>query len=66
MRLQSFGSPALGGDDIRVLEGDLDGEVAVGYQREGRLVGVVLVGLAARFMHYRGLIAEGARTPVSQ
>jgi NADPH-dependent 2,4-dienoyl-CoA reductase/sulfur reductase-like enzyme len=66
MRLQSFGSPALGGDDIRVLEGDLDGEVAVGYQREGRLVGVVLVGLAARFMHYRGLIAEGALTPVSQ
>jgi NADPH-dependent 2,4-dienoyl-CoA reductase/sulfur reductase-like enzyme len=60
MRLQSFGSPALGADDIRVLEGDPSGEVAVGYHRDGTLVGVVLVGLAGRFMHYRGLIAEQA------
>jgi NADPH-dependent 2,4-dienoyl-CoA reductase/sulfur reductase-like enzyme len=57
MRLQSFGLPALGADDIRLLEGDLAGECVVGYHRDGVLVGVVLLGLAARFSHYRGLIA---------
>jgi 3-phenylpropionate/trans-cinnamate dioxygenase ferredoxin reductase component len=65
VRLQSFGLPSLGQDDIRVLEGDLFGDVAVGYHRDGALVGVVLLGLAPRFMHYRGLIAAGGRTPSS-
>jgi 3-phenylpropionate/trans-cinnamate dioxygenase ferredoxin reductase component len=61
MRLQSFGLPGLGADDIRLLEGELTGECVVGYHRDGVLVGVVFLGLASRFSHYRGLIA--ARQP---
>ena len=57
LRLQSFGLPGIGGDDIRVLEGELTGECAVGYHRDDVLVGVVFLGMAARFSHYRGLIA---------
>ncbi|MEV6865000.1 FAD-dependent oxidoreductase [Streptosporangium subroseum] len=53
LRIQSFGAPALGTGDIRVLEGDLDGEVAVGYHRDGALVGVVLIGLPAAALRYR-------------
>lgn len=60
LRLQSFGAVSLGAEDVRVLEGDLDDEVAVGYHRDGRLVGVVLVGLAGRYMHYRAQIASTA------
>jgi 3-phenylpropionate/trans-cinnamate dioxygenase ferredoxin reductase subunit len=60
LRLQSFGAVGLGGDDVRVLEGDLDDEVAVGYHRDGRLVGVVLIGLAARYQQYRALVAEAS------
>jgi NADPH-dependent 2,4-dienoyl-CoA reductase/sulfur reductase-like enzyme len=56
-RLQSFGDIALGGGDVRVLEGDLNGEVAVGYHRDGNLVGVVLIGLTRRYPHYRQLTA---------
>jgi NADPH-dependent 2,4-dienoyl-CoA reductase/sulfur reductase-like enzyme len=58
MRIQSFGVTGLG--DVRVLEGDLDGEVAVGYHRDGHLVGVVLIGLGGRYTHYRNLIAQAA------
>jgi NADPH-dependent 2,4-dienoyl-CoA reductase/sulfur reductase-like enzyme len=54
-RLQSYGAAGLG-DEIRVLEGDLDGEAAVGYHRRGRLTGVVLIGLGARYAHYRSLV----------
>ncbi|MFI2433317.1 NAD(P)/FAD-dependent oxidoreductase [Streptomyces sp. NPDC018693] len=43
-RLQSFGSPALGRDDVRILDGDPDGDVLVGYHLDGRLVGVVALG----------------------
>lgn len=43
-RLQSFGAPVLGLDDIRVLDGDPSGDVLVGYHRDGRLVGVVALG----------------------
>ncbi|WP_031484020.1 NAD(P)/FAD-dependent oxidoreductase [Streptomyces bicolor] len=43
-RLQSFGAPALGKDDVRVLDGDPDGDVLVGYHTAGRLVGVVALG----------------------
>ena len=59
LRLQSFGAVGLGGDDVRVLEGDLDDEVAVGYHLEGRLVGVALIGMASRYQHYRSVIAAG-------
>jgi 3-phenylpropionate/trans-cinnamate dioxygenase ferredoxin reductase component len=60
IRLQSFGLPGLAGEDIRLLEGELTGECAVGYHREGRLVGVVFLGLGSRFVHYRDLIVAGA------
>jgi NADPH-dependent 2,4-dienoyl-CoA reductase/sulfur reductase-like enzyme len=63
-RLQSFGNVALGGDDIRVLEGDLDGEVAVGYHRGSELVGVVLIGLTSRHPYYRQLIATLGSTTI--
>jgi hypothetical protein len=61
LRLQSFGLPALG-DDIRLLEGRLDDECAVGYHRDGVVVGVVLLGLINRYMHYRDLIVEASRS----
>lgn len=53
LRIQSFGAPGLGAEDVRVLEGDLDGEVVVGYHRDGELVGVVLIGLPAAAARYR-------------
>ncbi|MFI6735248.1 NAD(P)/FAD-dependent oxidoreductase [Nonomuraea sp. NPDC050451] len=43
-RLQSFGAPALGLDDARVLEGGPGGDLVAGYHRSGRLVGVVALG----------------------
>jgi NADPH-dependent 2,4-dienoyl-CoA reductase/sulfur reductase-like enzyme len=43
-RLQSFGAPVLGRDDVRVLDGDPDADVVVGYHSAGRLVGVVALG----------------------
>ncbi|MFD7876380.1 NAD(P)/FAD-dependent oxidoreductase [Streptomyces sp. NPDC059766] len=43
-RLQSFGAPALGKDDVRVLEGDPGGDVLAGYHADDRLVGVVALG----------------------
>jgi len=55
LRLQSFGVTGLPG--VRVLEGDLDGEVAVGYLRDGLLAGVLLIGLGDRYVHYRAQVA---------
>ncbi|MEU6718057.1 FAD-dependent oxidoreductase [Nonomuraea sp. NPDC046802] len=43
-RLQSFGLPVLGRDDVRVLEGTPDGDFVAGYHRDGGLVGVVALG----------------------
>jgi NADPH-dependent 2,4-dienoyl-CoA reductase/sulfur reductase-like enzyme len=43
-RLQSFGAPALGRDDVRVLQGNPAGDVLAGYHHGGRLVGVVALG----------------------
>ena len=60
MRIQSFGTPLLGADDVRVLEGDLETEAAVGYHRGECLVGVVLLGLSSRHSHYRALVAQSA------
>ena len=56
LRIQSFGAIGLGPDDVRVLEGDLDGELAVGYHRDGELMGVAMVGLAGRHAYYRDLV----------
>ena len=60
LRIQSFGMPGLVTDasEIRVLEGDLDGEVVVGYHRNGTLVGVVLVGFVQSHLKYRAAVAE--------
>ncbi|MFE6774949.1 NAD(P)/FAD-dependent oxidoreductase [Streptomyces sp. NPDC057702] len=48
LRLQSFGAPALGTGDVRILHGDPDadaeGDTVVGYHRDGHLVGVVALG----------------------
>jgi 3-phenylpropionate/trans-cinnamate dioxygenase ferredoxin reductase subunit len=60
-RLQAFGRPALGRGDVRVLEGELRGEAAVGYHRDGALVGVVLLGMASRYAHYLHEITHTAR-----
>lgn len=58
LRLQSFGALGLGADDVRVLEGDLDSEAVIGYHRgDGELVGVLLIGMANRYQHYRKIIA---------
>jgi 3-phenylpropionate/trans-cinnamate dioxygenase ferredoxin reductase subunit len=43
-RLQSFGFPALGLADVRVLDGDPGGDVLVGYHCDSQLVGVVALG----------------------
>ncbi|GGL01658.1 NAD(P)/FAD-dependent oxidoreductase [Streptomyces flaveus] len=43
-RLQSFGAPGLGLEDVRVLDGEPEGDVLVGYHVGGRLVGVVALG----------------------
>jgi NADPH-dependent 2,4-dienoyl-CoA reductase/sulfur reductase-like enzyme len=59
LRIQSFGVTGL--DDVRVLEGDIDGEVAVGYHRDGQLAGVVLIGLTGRYTHYRTMLAQAAQ-----
>jgi hypothetical protein len=58
LRIQSFGVTGL--PDAPVLEGDLDGDVVVGYHRDGELAGVVLIGLAGRYQHYRSVIARSA------
>ena len=57
-RLQSFGVPGLGLDDVRLLEGDLRDDCAVGYHRDGVLVGVVLLGLRRRQMHFCQLLTS--------
>jgi 3-phenylpropionate/trans-cinnamate dioxygenase ferredoxin reductase component len=56
LRIQSFGVTGL--HDARILEGDLDGEVAVGYHRDGVLAGVVLIGLIGRYAHYRAQVVD--------
>ena len=60
LRIQSFGQPALGLEDVRVLEGDLRTEAAIGYHRDSDLVGVVLIGLTSRFAHYRKALGRSA------
>ncbi|MER6528853.1 FAD-dependent oxidoreductase [Streptomyces sp. NPDC001508] len=65
-RLQSFGAPALGRQDVRVLDGAPDGDVLVGYHTDGRLIGVVALGgpaAAAAAARYRAeLLKQPALT----
>ncbi|MFJ9387783.1 NAD(P)/FAD-dependent oxidoreductase [Nocardioides sp. NPDC101246] len=49
--LRAIGQPGLG-EEIEILEGDLAEEAAVGYRRDGRLVGVVLLGMPKRMGAY--------------
>jgi hypothetical protein len=58
IKLQAYGLPGLA-DEERILEGELGGDVAMGYFRAGKLVGVVGVGLKAALLPYRQLIAAG-------
>ena len=62
-RLQSFGAPGLGLDDVRVLDGEPDGDVLVGYHVDGRLVGVVALGGQAAAMGAAKYRAQLLRQP---
>ncbi|MFF2211262.1 NAD(P)/FAD-dependent oxidoreductase [Streptomyces antibioticus] len=65
-RLQSFGAPSYGADDVRVLDGTPDGDLVVGYHRDGLLVGVVALGgpgaASAAARHRPALLARPAVT----
>ncbi|MFI7498093.1 NAD(P)/FAD-dependent oxidoreductase [Streptomyces sp. NPDC049687] len=65
-RLQSFGAPSLGKDDIRVLDGDPAADVLVGYHHDDRLVGVVALGgptaVSAAARYRAELLRQPART----
>ncbi|MFI6355105.1 NAD(P)/FAD-dependent oxidoreductase [Streptomyces sp. NPDC050743] len=65
-RLQSFGAPVLGRDDVRVLDGEPEGDVLVGYHADGRLVGVVALGgpaaASAAVRHRAELLRQPALT----
>jgi 3-phenylpropionate/trans-cinnamate dioxygenase ferredoxin reductase subunit len=62
-RLQSFGAPVLGKDDVRVLDGDPDGDVLVGYHTCGQLVGVVALGGQAAARGAAGYRAQLLKSP---
>lgn len=62
-RLQSFGAPALGKDDVRVLDGDPEGDVLVGYHSGGQLVGVVALGGQAAAMGAARYRAQLLKSP---
>lgn len=54
--LQAYGMPSLA-DDIRILDGDIEHDVIVGYHRAGRLIGVVGLGPKGPLVPYREQIA---------
>ncbi len=55
-RLQSFGSLGIA-DEIRLLEGDLDGDFVAGYFRDATLVGVVGINCMPALMSHRTALA---------
>ena len=61
-RIQFFGLPSQGVDDVRVLEGDLQDEAVVGYHRDDTLIGFALIGMRRRMMAYRQQLVEGLHT----
>jgi NADPH-dependent 2,4-dienoyl-CoA reductase/sulfur reductase-like enzyme len=61
VRIQSFGLPALGLGDVRVLEGELTDQCVVGYHRDGVLVGLVLFGMPKLMVPYRQRLIEETR-----
>lgn len=59
IRLQSYGMPGLAGpEEIRVLEGSLEGECIVGYSRDDELVGVVGIGMGRELAAYRSRVGR--------
>jgi len=58
LSLQSYGLPALGHDDVRGLDDPERQGAAIGYFRDDRLVGVVLINLNERAAHYRAVMAD--------
>ena len=57
--LQAYGMPGLADpDDTRILAGELDGDVIVGYHQAGRLIGVVGLGPKGPLVPYREQIAN--------
>lgn len=52
LRLQSFGAPGIA-DRIEVLEGDPATEAVVGYFRDDRMIGAVLLGMPKRAIQVR-------------
>ncbi|WP_419668607.1 NAD(P)/FAD-dependent oxidoreductase [Streptomyces sp. 2-1] len=62
-RLQSFGAPVLGKDDVCVLDGDPEGDVLVGYHAGGQLVGVVALGGQAAAMGAARYRAQLLKSP---
>jgi 3-phenylpropionate/trans-cinnamate dioxygenase ferredoxin reductase subunit len=65
VRIQSFGLPALGLEDVRVLEGDLRSEGVVGFHRNSVLVGLVLFGMGKHMVTYRQRLVEGTQAAVA-
>ena len=65
-RLQTFGVPHLGLEGVRVLEGDLQDEAAVGYHRDGQLMGVVLIGVSRRMPKYRSDVVTAQRSRIPE
>ncbi|ONH31759.1 ferredoxin reductase [Pseudofrankia asymbiotica] len=56
--LRALGQPGLG-TEVEVLEGDLAGDAAIGYRRDGTLVGVLLLGMPRRMgVYLRRLTTE--------
>jgi NADPH-dependent 2,4-dienoyl-CoA reductase/sulfur reductase-like enzyme len=58
-RIQFVGRPH-GGDEVRVISGDLDGAFSALYGWQGRLRGVLGVSRPKQVMPFRALIARGA------
>lgn len=64
LRLQGFGAVEPGMADVRLLEGDVDADAALGFHRDERLVGVVMLGLDGRHTAYReAVLAAAPLTP---
>jgi 3-phenylpropionate/trans-cinnamate dioxygenase ferredoxin reductase subunit len=56
LRIQSYGAPGLGTEDVRVLDGELSSSVVVGYHRRDQLMGVVALDGTRESTRYRSLI----------
>jgi 3-phenylpropionate/trans-cinnamate dioxygenase ferredoxin reductase component len=63
LRLQSFGLPGIG-QDAALLDGDLTGDTAVGYYRDGVLVGVVVLGMPKQAIRWRKAMLDGLQALV--